>query len=736
MQAMKRLVHAMSLTPCPEQSCEMTYMSPRYLPFDNSGHLYRFVDMRMPQDLGVPHTDCRMVLLFIPGHAGSHEQVRSIGAETLRAAAAKHVSVHVFTVSLGEGLSAFDGAVLREHSARVEAALISISRQYRQQPAPPDLFLVAHSMGGVATLDALLRMRRTRRSEAPASLLSVDAILLLGVPLQRPVLDCSSSLSKLYRRVHRSLSRRGKEEDGDGHGLEGLPAFAAIWGGCRDRIVPAALSSLDGVVPRRAIALNLTSQVLPGVHTPIDHAALLWCNQLVRRVASAIVATAALRQQFAPSASTSSTASAVAAPSASGSSSPLPLDSRVAAVRAALIAADSGPTATPPSSLVAETSLRSDPLTCTPADGGDSMDPTTLEELLADPIRLVLDAACATLLLLLACPLTASTCAQPAKSTRAARAVSWQLHGAAWLATGLAGGWLMNAAAVWVSRRWLNSADEGGGGCEGSDATDSDGSCAGSGGRGECWLSINARDALLILPPLPLLFARLAASLLLAGVLDVVSRCLAWASAKAGAARLSTLPSEPPGVCRRWRRCLSSWQLHAHTCLGAAHVIGSVTHPALGLLLGACVPLGRAAGRGTGTGTWTETGAGRLHACAFAALAPGVAAWWRRAACELSTVYERRAIGYSSDARWALAHTTLILLGSSLMATASGPSSVGSRDSSRSAAATVRLGAAMAVVACALSGGPDGCGDGGDAASKTEAVLRLATLGTALLMRW
>ena len=136
-------------------------------------------------------------------------------------------------------------------------------------------------------------------------------------------------------------------------------------------MVPAYLSRLDGVVPRGAAALSSAAQDLPGVWTPTDHLSLLWCNQLVRVLAKAIVAAAALRAE--PS-----------------DASPA-LEERVGALQAALLgtAAGSSADASGGSALASDSAFR-------PTDHASSVCCCALHP---DPYLFLLDATSAALLL-------------------------------------------------------------------------------------------------------------------------------------------------------------------------------------------------------------------------------------------------------------------------------------------------------------------------------------------------
>jgi hypothetical protein len=105
--------------------------------------------------------------------------------------------------------------------------------------------------------------------------------------MQRPVIGCSASLSRLHFRLRHSLRNLTADSAGDGDTdgagsalLASLPAFGSIAGGCADWMVPSHLSSLAGVVPPEALAFSASTLSIPDVRSTVDHNALLWCNQV------------------------------------------------------------------------------------------------------------------------------------------------------------------------------------------------------------------------------------------------------------------------------------------------------------------------------------------------------------------------------------------------------------------------------------------------------------------------
>ena len=211
--------------------CRMTHMRPHFERI--SAHLYRYHERALPP----PTLPPRLLVLFVPGNGGDHAQIRSIAAETLRA---DGEAVGFYAVNLGTGYSALDGHTLRRHATRVVAAVRALAAEH--QPQLP-LVLLAHSMGGVAALEAVRLMDeadapsnppRGQGTKSPhvntanaAEPPDVVGLISLGAPLAKPPVAVSTSLIRVYSQLHAHWRRR-----------RARIALVSVCGGARDRQVP------------------------------------------------------------------------------------------------------------------------------------------------------------------------------------------------------------------------------------------------------------------------------------------------------------------------------------------------------------------------------------------------------------------------------------------------------------------------------------------------------------------
>lgn len=179
------------------------------------------------------------------------------------------------SVDLNEEFSAFSGQLLLDQAEYLNDAVRYILSLY---PRSESVLIVGHSMGGVVA-----RLMFTLPNYKPGS---VTNILTLASPhaMAPIVLD-----PKLYL-AYTTMNRYWK------NGYEGHNApltnvsLISIAGGTPDSIINSDAASITGLFPRSQ-SLSVFTTSIPGVWTGCDHMAILWCNQLVKAVAAALVET-------------------------------------------------------------------------------------------------------------------------------------------------------------------------------------------------------------------------------------------------------------------------------------------------------------------------------------------------------------------------------------------------------------------------------------------------------------
>ncbi|ORZ01689.1 PGAP1-like protein-domain-containing protein [Syncephalastrum racemosum] len=242
------------------QQCDMTYMNPVYIPMNNPKPPSRLNDtyaLYLYRERGVDTPDrlAGAPALFIPGHAGSYRQSRSIAAEAARYAKQKGIQgLDVFTVDLNDAFSGIHGQLLYDQAEYCHDVIQYILSLYS---GPSSVIVIGHSMGGVVA-----RLMLTY-PDAP-----VSTLLTLATPHTAPPVVLDPKMVRVYQEIH-----------------ETRPAtLVSIAAGMADNIVNSELADVTSLG-----GLTVYATGVPTVWTTCDHMAILWCNQLVKRVAAALV---------------------------------------------------------------------------------------------------------------------------------------------------------------------------------------------------------------------------------------------------------------------------------------------------------------------------------------------------------------------------------------------------------------------------------------------------------------
>jgi len=267
-----------------ENRCTMTRMWPNYYPVPGSfeasdfslkykilGYSHGNLTLEQRQNLN----NVSKVVLFVPGNAGSFQQVRSIGCELVEDCAEglhlknvrEEVNVMVYTLDFDEELSALSGLFLRDQTQFTVDMLRLIGKRHKDA----QVVLFAHSMGGIVAREVLAQM-----DADPELLPEVNILGMISVatPHVSPMIGMDFVMLDIYRDIwqHQDSKR----------------AYLSFAGGYRDNLVRSELAQLHREQYERSASV-LTS-TLPEVGMSIDHLAILWCNELVALNADQIMA--------------------------------------------------------------------------------------------------------------------------------------------------------------------------------------------------------------------------------------------------------------------------------------------------------------------------------------------------------------------------------------------------------------------------------------------------------------
>jgi len=296
--------------------------------------------------LGEPERDGTRATpaIFLPGNGGSHKQVRSVAAESRRvereratlaeatpsrrketvkvsmnsmdddddaakredgdtfdAQKARVPRLDWFAVSFGEELSAFHGALLEDQTAFAARVVEHVASMYasshavtnsnasedtqtksRKEPEPTHVVLLGHSMGGLVARGALLDDALQEKKNS----LAVSLVTLASPHAYSPA-TTTMRAARRHARLNEAWRLGYAEEKGSVKNV----ALASVTGGDRDRQVLASHADLKvgGVVDTR-FGFAVDAGDVPGAFgVSADHQCVLWCNQVIKAVANAVL---------------------------------------------------------------------------------------------------------------------------------------------------------------------------------------------------------------------------------------------------------------------------------------------------------------------------------------------------------------------------------------------------------------------------------------------------------------
>ncbi|KAI8871078.1 PGAP1-domain-containing protein [Ramicandelaber brevisporus] len=310
--------------------CSMSYMWPEYHHVTSLGtmqskfatkyHLYLYRETSI--DLPVSSILTGVPVLFIPGNAGSHKQIRSIAAATAKLSRDMRQSISdngrlsgkggldVFTISTNEELTAFHGYSLIEQATFVNDAIRHILHLYavaghnrakyvgtdengNERPLPQSVIVIGHSMGGVVARTAV-----TLSTHRPGS---INTIITIASPHMQPPISFESYVYEMYAEINRfwtssfinstladsSITAKDEELSTAVETFRDM-ALVSIAGGNPDFMITSDACDISALVPRNHGFTAFTSGI-PRVWTTSDHLCSLWCGQLVEVLSKALI---------------------------------------------------------------------------------------------------------------------------------------------------------------------------------------------------------------------------------------------------------------------------------------------------------------------------------------------------------------------------------------------------------------------------------------------------------------
>jgi glycosylphosphatidylinositol deacylase len=294
-------------------NCKGVYMSPAYAKihaFDLSHtkfaskyslYLYREQDKDELPDNSGEFNLSGTPILFIPGNAGSYKQVRSIAAETsnqyyennefIKSLNINSNNMDFFTADFNEDFTAFHGRTMLDQSEYLNDAIkfiLSLYQSNNSKNIPKSVILLGHSMGGIVARVMLSLPNYLENS--------VNTIITLSTPHNAAPTTFDGDLLNVYKLTD-DFWRNGFKNDNkfDNSKLAQISkerlsnvSIISITGGILDTTLPTDYTTLTGLVPSNH-GFSISTTGIPGVWTPIDHLAIVWCDQLRKVLAKTLL---------------------------------------------------------------------------------------------------------------------------------------------------------------------------------------------------------------------------------------------------------------------------------------------------------------------------------------------------------------------------------------------------------------------------------------------------------------
>ncbi|KAJ2044145.1 GPI inositol deacylase, partial [Coemansia sp. S2] len=284
--------------------CAMSYSRPRFVEqtkFDNSWTRFSTkYKLYLYREGGYDAHDeaFRIPILFVPGNAGSHKQVRSIASASATAFMELannspdvfdrgQIGYDYFTVGLNEELTALHGYSILEQADFINDAIRYILSLYPETRAkyrlpsqgtrfalPTSVVVVGHSMGGVVA--------RTAFTLPNHIVGSVQAIFTLSTPHNNPTASLEYYVDKVYSSVN-SFWRHGFH-----NGTLDDVSLVSIAGGNLDSMINSDYTYIGDLAPPKN-SLSILSSGVDDVWLSLDHQSILWCAQMAKKFSSMLI---------------------------------------------------------------------------------------------------------------------------------------------------------------------------------------------------------------------------------------------------------------------------------------------------------------------------------------------------------------------------------------------------------------------------------------------------------------
>lgn len=227
--------------------------------------LYMYSEFGFPQESNVGR-DLKdsMPVLFVPGNAGSYQQVRSIASTCIRRQlqSLEAFKFIFYTIDFEGQLSGISGQLIEDQTSFVHQSLNQIMKMHPSETN--GVILIGHSVGGFIS--------KVLFTKPDFDANRVPLLISLASPLTKPYLAFDNKMLDLYKKTNRYWSKNKSK-------LSNTISLS-ISGGKSDRLVPEHLS-MDPQYD-----LSLTTSSIKDVWLATDHVCITWCRELMNKLAN------------------------------------------------------------------------------------------------------------------------------------------------------------------------------------------------------------------------------------------------------------------------------------------------------------------------------------------------------------------------------------------------------------------------------------------------------------------
>lgn len=184
----------------------------------------------------------------------------------------------MYSADFNEDFSAFHAGTLKEQAEYLADCIKYIRALYSDQgdAAPSAVIVIAHSMGGIAARYMFL--------QEGFEFESVKTLITLSTPHTIPPATFDRGVERIYHHINTFWQESHKSV----YSPLNDTLSVSLAGGIADTMISSDYADMSSLVPRSHGFSVITTSV-PTLFSPVDHLAMMWCDQLRQQIISALL---------------------------------------------------------------------------------------------------------------------------------------------------------------------------------------------------------------------------------------------------------------------------------------------------------------------------------------------------------------------------------------------------------------------------------------------------------------